>query len=1794
MVLALAFALVAGAIAVKTATQAAPLTGNVHPVAEAGPDQAVQSISEVVHTGGFPNVTLDGSASFDADGSIVAYTWLQYNHLPTFIPEWQPNHTYAAGSAVVPAAPTLDNTLFYYTVAGGISSNGQPAWPTSGNVTDNTITWMCMGAYTDYTPANNWPALHNSTGVTITEDGSAPDSMFTPGAVVHITTAGLYVFELVVTDNTGTSHGADFVVVVAGNTWFVDQHGTDVAGNGLVPGTSAFRTITYAISHCTSGTITDYAKNGDRIICGPNNSSGGPDSDTFLHSGFGGNTAYNEQIVVDKWLTIWSQNGRDDKGTLNSEFATTIAVQDQEGAGSYHVAQVVSITWPYGVTDPTITDGINAEKCGVVFGGTNPAHGFDLMGAPIGIYCVGANAVDIQGNRILQFTSEDGSSFNFIGIELDGCKVPTVDDNIIICNMSHSGDAFVGIELNDCDESLPNVYWYNVSFLSGTAVGTLNGPLGTGLGGAQVLKNSITAICQNIDNGIILTDCPKAWVFDNFVQVSVKESNNVSSVGIGLYGVNDTDGCDWSWVDSNNGVSFTKTHGVIVNVDGNITAIGEGIYVDNCQNVRVTNNDVYVTNTGESPCSLGGMLGIGIGMDTAAGSTVTGNAVDVNNKVSNLKDELGQVLLADSGKGILSLDSVEIDALQGAFNDIFSDNYSPSVQYAASLAMGIYAYDSDAIHIGSVGAPANTIDVCSWVSLQVANFDDDFDGSGAGASLAQGITVLCSDAAVVAMNQIVSVDPVTDADADTVGVHAYLQFLVTVTTPSTPAPTPSGEGLPEGTGKAGAIGILTYNASILGAFKTPVMVLYNTMDVLGQADVQLSGAEIEILTSFPDSVLGQIDFAIADMMANAAEIAALPAVDLYGLCIPPFGGVGTLGDGFDPDSFVKAQGLVFGIGIATLRCDAAYIQGNTVEQAVSELNGSVISETSIPSLLLEGDAVVASSQYNLSFAVGILNYKCGFYFYGNAIPTTICKNVVEALATSDITIEAAQIVPNQSSGLNDVEAHGSGMSVASGILVIGLENEFDQSLLSDHQERPICGDPDAIVTNNSASGDAEITLDTNGYNLVDEKLAEADGNALGLGGGIVVIGQMFPLISGNGDPTGLYKPGDNLSDEENFVWGWAEAHATTDAVGLSQEDPDATGNAVALGVGIAAVFCLYPTIEKNCNFHQQTYNTSGSVDNSNENGSEATGYNPEDTFVFGDAEADGYVTSLNQAILVGGQETYATSNNLASGVGILVAGCEGANVNHNHAEGSSSVTVDTLAVDEDPLEMVAATSLGTSIACGIALCDLRVQISSVELHLPYDISQSNTFEAGAYIDIVRATAIGDPLSTKLGLAAGIDAFMVFDTDVNAGSLEDSPTPTPETFDIQPVEFNYNDMPGTEPSSAAGLGTFFVDIGLFVVNMNDPYMDLTRDPYDVDLLLIDARYNYWGDFRLYSTPWTANTQYEVGDLVRPTANMGLVYTCTAAGISGTSAPDWPVFPALPGMPTSVTETGGPTWTIVNWDWNPGVFDQDNAALMNLTGPGGDGYGLGQPIYVVADCWTTWVQFQPWLTINHEWCLDSHVGKFGKAIELNKCWNTFSVPIALDDISFNDLYTEDDPNTSLNEMTLNVRYATWAGFKELNSAFTSAIGPAVKWDAQTGKWVILHGYQALDPLMGFKVYVKSHTYVFILASTADTMPTLPVYKGWNLVGPNPPFCDPGLWSDDFVSSIVRSSGIDGFAQLVSQGSQHNWSYTFGDWVQGWGEQFLETGKAYRVFMNGQQTLAGFGFTRLPLYPEHHVHF
>lgn len=269
--------------------------------------------------------------------------------------------------------------------------------------------------------------------------------------------------------------------------------------------------------------------------------------------------------------------------------------------------------------------------------------------------------------------------------------------------------------------------------------------------------------------------------------------------------------------------------------------------------------------------------------------------------------------------------------------------------------------------------------------------------------------------------------------------------------------------------------------------------------------------------------------------------------------------------------------------------------------------------------------------------------------------------------------------------------------------------------------------------------------------------------------------------------------------------------------------------------------------------------------------------------------------------------------------------------------------------------------------------------------------------------------------------------------------------------------------------------------------------------------------------------------------------------------------------MPGAVKSSLVIGGvPQLTVIDWGMLALASNVD--ARYNWwgrpCGPSGMGLGRGQAIYWCPLC--TGFEYEPWLRDVHAPMLETHIGKFGFSVCFEECWNTFSTPIALD--ATVDTWDE---------------LVAWA--PGLIPGVT--VGPAFEWNGTA--WAPATD---LTPLKGIYVYVFEPTCAVLKASDQDSLPTRNLSQGWNLIGPNPPFCDDGIEVYAALRSIEQTpSGLPGYTQIVSPpvSGQDSWY-----WVPGMSDAgdtpWMESGRAYWVWMENPDTLVGFGFTPIELYP------
>ena len=229
----------------------------------------------------------------------------------------------------------------------------------------------------------------------------------------------------------------------------------------------------------------------------------------------------------------------------------------------------------------------------------------------------------------------------------------------------------------------------------------------------------------------------------------------------------------------------------------------------------------------------------------------------------------------------------------------------------------------------------------------------------------------------------------------------------------------------------------------------------------------------------------------------------------------------------------------------------------------------------------------------------------------------------------------------------------------------------------------------------------------------------------------------------------------------------------------------------------------------------------------------------------------------------------------------------------------------------------------------------------------------------------------------------------------------------------------------------------------------------------------------------------------------------------------------------------------------------------------SGPGGRGPGTGAAIE-----WHDYyepVPFMWWLSHPIADLLEDKVGYFGFGVEVGQGWNTLSTPVALEDPGF---------------------------------ASIAALGEGLDWaiayyydPTQANPWQQVTAGFSLYPLEGIYLKMNADDVVFFTTSPATHAPLRNLTKGqsWYLIGPTPydesfPFTTEMVVDLALVSLEETPGGHRGYNQVVSPlvGDQSPWVYVPGMHTA----PMMLGSKAYWVFMENPDTLAGFVFTPLPV--------
>ncbi len=227
--------------------------------------------------------------------------------------------------------------------------------------------------------------------------------------------------------------------------------------------------------------------------------------------------------------------------------------------------------------------------------------------------------------------------------------------------------------------------------------------------------------------------------------------------------------------------------------------------------------------------------------------------------------------------------------------------------------------------------------------------------------------------------------------------------------------------------------------------------------------------------------------------------------------------------------------------------------------------------------------------------------------------------------------------------------------------------------------------------------------------------------------------------------------------------------------------------------------------------------------------------------------------------------------------------------------------------------------------------------------------------------------------------------------------------------------------------------------------------------------------------------------------------------------------------------------------------------------HVSGPGGVGPGGA-----TSDNVNEYVWYNPWLNTDFSTNLSSGIADISIAGPLEVGWNTLSTPLPLAGNS-----------NQWNEIIANSGNLSY--------------GAAHMYDADTGFSGSMSSSNTtyLDPLDAVVIKMSERGLVTLRVSTEVHPPGTRVLKqGWNLMGAAMSITDRDLemWKV-LVSVAYTNDGKVGYDQVVSPplASQPPWVYVRGqDEESGFEWQKMDFGRAYWIYMENADTMAGFSST------------
>jgi hypothetical protein len=235
----------------------------------------------------------------------------------------------------------------------------------------------------------------------------------------------------------------------------------------------------------------------------------------------------------------------------------------------------------------------------------------------------------------------------------------------------------------------------------------------------------------------------------------------------------------------------------------------------------------------------------------------------------------------------------------------------------------------------------------------------------------------------------------------------------------------------------------------------------------------------------------------------------------------------------------------------------------------------------------------------------------------------------------------------------------------------------------------------------------------------------------------------------------------------------------------------------------------------------------------------------------------------------------------------------------------------------------------------------------------------------------------------------------------------------------------------------------------------------------------------------------------------------------------------------------------------------------------TGPGGLGQGYGAKIINSS---SNEVPYSWWLSHPVADLLKDNVGYYGFSQTLEAGWNTLSVPMALEYSRWSDIVAMSNLDYSIALYYDPTQEYPWQQVMEDDLSTVDNDSYVVK------------------PLNGMYVKMNKKGTIFFTTSGTPSVPESKLTRGqsWYLVGPTPydgnyPFTTSTYVENALVSIIRTPEGIKNLDLVISPsvGGQKPWAFPYN-----YNDDEMELFRAYWVFVESPDTLAGYIFTPMPV--------